>query len=81
MVSIVGARPQFVNAAAVSHALRNAGLREVLVHTGRYYDWAMPDALSSGGKLFSFFKDQPSPRTWGRDGHGLEGAGPRGTKR
>ena len=35
VVSVVGARPQFVKAAAVSPALREAGLHEVLVHTDR----------------------------------------------
>ncbi|WP_448377632.1 UDP-N-acetyl glucosamine 2-epimerase [Fervidobacterium sp.] len=39
IVSVVGARPQFIKAAVVSRALRAVeGLREVLVHTGQHYD-------------------------------------------
>ena len=38
VVTIVGARPQFIKAAAVSHALRRAGHTELLVHTGQHYD-------------------------------------------
>ena len=39
IVTIIGARPQFIKAAVVSRALRNKrGLREVLVHTGQHYD-------------------------------------------
>jgi UDP-GlcNAc3NAcA epimerase len=37
LVTIVGARPQFVKCAAVSTKLRRA-FREVLVHTGQHYD-------------------------------------------
>ena len=38
ILTVVGARPQFIKAAAVSRALRAAGLREFLVHTGQHYD-------------------------------------------
>jgi len=41
IVSLVGARPQFIKAAPVSRALRQAGVREVLVHTGQHYDPTM----------------------------------------
>ncbi len=36
--TVVGARPQFVKAAAVSPALKSAGIQEVLIHTGQHYD-------------------------------------------
>jgi len=42
VVTIVGARPQFVKTAVVSRALRAVpGVQEVLVHTGQHYDEAM----------------------------------------
>ncbi|MCS6844131.1 MAG: UDP-N-acetylglucosamine 2-epimerase (non-hydrolyzing) [Caldilineales bacterium] len=40
VISVVGARPQFIKAAAVSRALRRRH-REVLVHTGQHYDYGM----------------------------------------
>ncbi len=40
VVSVVGARPQFVKAAAVSRVLRQRH-HEVLIHTGQHYDEAM----------------------------------------
>ncbi|MEO8678941.1 MAG: UDP-N-acetylglucosamine 2-epimerase, partial [Vicinamibacterales bacterium] len=42
ILTIVGARPQFVKAAAVSGPLREKH-REVLLHTGQHYDEAMSD--------------------------------------
>ncbi len=39
LLTVIGARPQFVKAAVVSHAIaKDARLEEVLVHTGQHYD-------------------------------------------
>ncbi len=43
-VSVVGARPEFVQAAPVSRALRQQH-EEILVHTGQHYDYAMSQAF------------------------------------
>lgn len=45
VLTLVGARPQFIKAAAVSRALSEAGDEEVLVHTGQHYDAAMSDVF------------------------------------
>ena len=44
VVSVVGARPQFIKAFAVSRELRRAH-EEVLVHTGQHYDEEMSDVF------------------------------------
>jgi UDP-N-acetylglucosamine 2-epimerase len=41
VLTVVGARPQFIKAAPVSRALRRAGHQEFLVHTGQHYDFNM----------------------------------------
>ena len=38
IITIIGARPQFVKAAVVSQAFRDAGHEEILVNTGQHYD-------------------------------------------
>jgi UDP-GlcNAc3NAcA epimerase len=41
VLTVVGARPQFIKAAPVSRALAEAGHTEFLVHTGQHYDQQM----------------------------------------
>jgi UDP-N-acetylglucosamine 2-epimerase len=38
VLSVVGNRPQFIKSAPLSVALRNAGIDEVVLHTGQHYD-------------------------------------------
>lgn len=52
IVTVVGARPQFIKAAVVSHVLRNDH-QEVLVHTGQHYDYNMSE---------NFFEELDIPR-------------------
>lgn len=45
VLSVVGARPQFVKAALLSAEFAQRGIEEVLVHTGQHYDASMSDVF------------------------------------
>jgi len=46
IVTIIGARPQFIKASVVSKAIQETGgLTEVLVHTGQHFDANMSDVF------------------------------------
>jgi UDP-GlcNAc3NAcA epimerase len=67
IITVIGARPQFIKAAPVSHALRRHHV-EVLVHTGQHYD----DAMSA-----VFFRELAIPQPdynlgVGSGGHGWQ---------
>jgi UDP-GlcNAc3NAcA epimerase len=55
IVTVVGARPQFIKAAAIARALPRSkrGIRHYLIHTGQHYDRDMSSA---------FFKELDIPR-------------------
>jgi UDP-GlcNAc3NAcA epimerase len=54
IVTIIGARPQFIKSGVVSRELaKHRGIREILVHTGQHYDPQMSDV---------FFKQLYLPR-------------------
>lgn len=47
LVTILGARPQFIKAAAVSRQLSIKGIQEVIVHTGQHFDYNMSQVFFS----------------------------------
>ncbi len=54
VITIVGARPQFIKAAAVSRAIRDiSGIREIIIHSGQHFDNNMSSV---------FFKEMDIPR-------------------
>lgn len=55
IVTVLGARPQFIKAATVSRALKKTGIQEVIVHTGQHFDHAM-------SQVFFDEMDIPHPR-------------------
>lgn len=45
ILTVVGARPQFIKAAEVSRAFHSAGIAEFILHTGQHYDQNMSDVF------------------------------------
>jgi UDP-GlcNAc3NAcA epimerase len=45
LFTVVGARPQFIKASAVSAELRKIGITETLIHTGQHFDPEMSDVF------------------------------------
>jgi UDP-N-acetylglucosamine 2-epimerase len=45
VLSVVGNRPQFIKSGPLSVALREAGIDEVVVHTGQHYDRELSDVF------------------------------------
>lgn len=45
ILTVAGARPQFIKIAAISKYLNNFGILEILVHTGQHYDANMSDVF------------------------------------
>ena len=54
IITVIGARPQFIKAAVVSRAMaKRDGIEEIIVHTGQHYDHNMSDI---------FFEEMSIPR-------------------
>ncbi len=67
IASIIGARPQFIKAAALSQELRRRH-QELLIHTGQHYDYSMSGVFFDG-------LDLPAPDVnlgVGSGGHGTQ---------
>lgn len=45
VVTVIGARPQFIKAATVSRAFADQGVQEAIVHTGQHFDTNMSDVF------------------------------------
>jgi UDP-GlcNAc3NAcA epimerase len=69
VITVVGARPQFIKAAVISKAIRERGISsEVMIHTGQHYDHKMSD-------LFFEELEIPAPKynlEIGSGGHGAQ---------
>jgi UDP-GlcNAc3NAcA epimerase len=63
IITIVGARPQFVKAATLSRQFQLLGIEEIIIHTGQHFDANMSDV---------FFEEMEIPKpAYQLDIHGL----------
>jgi len=53
IVTVVGARPQFIKAATLSRQFPKVGVEEIIIHTGQHFDNNMSDV---------FFEEMEIPR-------------------
>jgi len=45
VISVVGARPNFMKVAPIYHASKNADFQHLIVHTGQHYDYNLSDSF------------------------------------
>jgi len=46
IITVIGARPQFIKAAALSRELsKHKGIEEIIIHTGQHFDENMSDVF------------------------------------
>ena len=45
VITVIGARPQFIKATVVSNAFRVRGIQELILHTGQHFDGNMSDVF------------------------------------
>ena len=45
ILTVIGARPQFIKAAMVSRSLKKAFIKEIILHTGQHYDNEMSNVF------------------------------------
>jgi UDP-GlcNAc3NAcA epimerase len=63
IITVVGARPQFIKAATISRQFQLSGIEELIIHTGQHFDTNMSDV---------FFEEMEIPRpAYQLDIHGL----------
>ena len=55
IVTVIGARPQFIKAAVVHKALTDKDVEEIIIHTGQHYDTNMSDV---------FFEEMDIPKPY-----------------
>ena len=51
VISVVGARPNFMKVAPIYHASKNANFQHLIVHTGQHYDYNLSDSFISALEL------------------------------